>query len=359
MPPRSDGRASIWGLLENNLGNTAEEQPRARLTAYRAAAWYPFDKEAVESAPKHLIEATGLLKQFQGEDLEKTLTEFIFGSNAIEHVGLEKSATSELISEILNLVDSADFHSDEEFFKEAPRLYQGNKSQEEVVQHVQAFLYLLFALKTQPLTRRILLRTHELLMRGLPTEEGFVDYEGKYRECELYIGSPLFGPNGEERQLAPPSQIAYLMARWLNDYTKSYNSTGDATADASRLKIDFLRIHPFQDGNGRMSRMLFNAFILRHYDHTLVTLGTNSRDRSRYLTAVRHSMRLDDWRHFAFFALRRTVQNTVRRMEHFEKSLKAGAITPVEAPESIDRDLIAIRRLLAKFESFTRPRVSQ
>jgi len=51
----------------------------------------------------------------------------------------------------------------------------------------------------------------------------------------------------------------------------------------ARLHHDFIRIHPFDDGNGRVVRLLLNFVLLRA---GLLPLVVKSRDRRRYLDAI-------------------------------------------------------------------------
>jgi Fic family protein len=51
----------------------------------------------------------------------------------------------------------------------------------------------------------------------------------------------------------------------------------------ARLHQDFVGIHPFDDGNGRVARLLVNYVLLRA---GLLRLVVRSRDRQRYLSAI-------------------------------------------------------------------------
>jgi Fic family protein len=51
----------------------------------------------------------------------------------------------------------------------------------------------------------------------------------------------------------------------------------------ARLHHDFIRIHPFDDGNGRVVRLLLNYVLLRA---GLLPMVIKSRDRRRYLDVI-------------------------------------------------------------------------
>ena len=89
------------------------------------------------------------------------------------------------------------------------------------------------------LTTEIIKHVHSLIMEG---EDILV---GKYREKPAYAGYTIFNP---------PNTIDLAMG----DAVAKFNSTSDPILAASTLFLEVLSIHPFEDGNGRVSRLLLS-----------------------------------------------------------------------------------------------------
>jgi Fic family protein len=78
----------------------------------------------------------------------------------------------------------------------------------------------------------------------------------------------LVGPDGRQhwREFPEPEHISGLMSQWLNAFNTWYGQplTMDAAGRAyADIHLDFVTIHPFFDGNGRMARLLANLPVLR------------------------------------------------------------------------------------------------
>lgn len=93
--------------------------------------------------------------------------------------------------------------------------------------------------------------------------------------------------NGEMFEYASPTdtpiQMGELM-QWFRDAEQ--NKELHPVEIAGLLHYRFVRIHPFDDGNGRISRLLMNYVL---YKHGLPPIVIKSADKNAYLSALRHA----------------------------------------------------------------------
>jgi Fic family protein len=90
--------------------------------------------------------------------------------------------------------------------------------------------------------------------------------------------------SGEKFDYASPEETPALMAdlvRWYNAEEKK--GTLSPLELSALLHYRYIRIHPFEDGNGRIARLLVNYVLLRH-EYPMIVIKTN--DRSNYLQAL-------------------------------------------------------------------------
>jgi cell filamentation protein, protein adenylyltransferase len=121
-----------------------------------------------------------------------------------------------------------------------------------------------------------------------------------WKECETLDGNPTRKqiipgeykvlPNnvrtatGEIFEFAKPAETASRMGdlvRWLHDQLET---SQHPVKIAAKLHDDFLLIHPFDDGNGRVGRLLINYVLLRAGFPPLII---KSADKANYLAALR------------------------------------------------------------------------
>ncbi len=122
----------------------------------------------------------------------------------------------------------------------------------------------------EPLTQRTLLELHNLLMNNIPNIEG-----GKFRTEEVSI------KNSEHKPIYwtdVPSEVDELF-KWMNRNMHKYSPI----IMCSILHHWLAWIHPFSDGNGRVSRLFSNFFLLQKgFPEIVVKIG----DRDRYYNAL-------------------------------------------------------------------------
>ena len=100
------------------------------------------------------------------------------------------------------------------------------------------------------LTEMIILRLHLLLLKTIPSYEG---YAGVWRSVNVYI-------RGSEYDFPPWKDVPKLMAELLKWYEKNKNRIHPVEL-AAIFHTRFVTIHPFADGNGRMARLLMNYIL--------------------------------------------------------------------------------------------------
>ena len=129
---------------------------------------------------------------------------------------------------------------------------------------------------------------HAALTRHQLTVQGIDRYGGEHK-IELLRGAYKKWPNNPTRtrdalmhEYCPPEHVAAEMDRLIAMHLAHTEMNVPPEVEAAWLHHRFTQIHPFQDGNGRMARILASLVFLRDYCFPLVI----HRDlRDRYITA--------------------------------------------------------------------------
>lgn len=185
------------------------EDYKARIDAYR-----PLPKETVKS-----------LRAYYKIGLT-------YSSNALEGNSLTESETKVVIEDGLTI---------------------GGKPMKDVyeaVGHAKAYDYMYDLDKTKPLTQADILKLHELFYTKIDKE-----HAGVYRAVRVFI-------SGSKHPTPGPEKVAPLMkafVTWFNAYEHKLHPVEFAALAHQK----FVFIHPFVDGNGRVSRLLMNLALLR------------------------------------------------------------------------------------------------
>ena len=114
--------------------------------------------------------------------------------------------------------------------------------------------------------------------------------DGDYR-YKINVGvyktrsNSVITPTGEIIDYASPEETSSLMADLLEWYREEERQGKLKVEELAALfHYRYIRIHPFEDGNGRIARLLVNYILLRHNYPMLVI---RSDDRNNYLKSLR------------------------------------------------------------------------
>ena len=83
-----------------------------------------------------------------------------------------------------------------------------------------------------------------------------------------------------------------------NEAIDRFNNSDKELIDIFKFKLDFVRIHPFMDGNGRISRLIMNGLLTaKGYPRIII----RNQDKGFYYDAIESSLRVgryDAWLKF-------------------------------------------------------------
>lgn len=140
----------------------------------------------------------------------------------------------------------------------------------ETLQHEQAFRGLL-GRQSRPIDLVVVQELHETVFRGIPGVR-----PGQWRLTNPYIGGTRFRPPRRE-------QVVPRLDAWLKAYRQRSRRGENVFELAAWFHHEFEAIHPFENGNGRVGRLLLNLHLLRH-DWPPIHL--TPADRDEYLPAL-------------------------------------------------------------------------
>ncbi len=209
--------------------------------------------------------------------------------------------------------------------------------------------------KDKPLTETFIRQLHQTMLR-----EDYVCYrrlpDGTNTSYTVHAGVYKTRPNsvitvtGERFEYASPEETPALMA----DLVKWYNEA-EAKAELSPIELAsvfhyrYIRIHPFEDGNGRIARLMVNYILARH-NYPMIVVKSKFTDYMEQLLCgelsdnisfVKEKADMIWWYNGAFVKF--ANENTVKLIKVL---LDAPAITVRELSERLPINKSAVQKQL-------------
>ncbi|WP_439490832.1 Fic family protein [Algoriphagus sp.] len=163
----------------------------------------------------------------------------------------------------------------------------------EITGHDKAIKWVMDVVKGDyPLTESFIRELHTLLLKE-PYEVDAITPDGQRTKRWIQVGQYKSVPNhvltktGEIFRFASPEETPSQMhdlIEWYRDESTQPNVTPILLA--AEFHYRFIRIHPFDDGNGRLARILMN-FILIHFGYPPLIIKTE--DKLNYFAALRQA----------------------------------------------------------------------
>lgn len=280
-------------------------------------------KQLFEEAAAHLTaiqnalsssDQNGSAIQTFTEMVEEQMIALIFSSNANERAGLDHAETRRICNRVfageqVSATKTVTQHQSEQYQRDLEYLRIANgiqehgsddviKARREVIQHAQALQHIVGAFLSQKddttlLTEKLIKETHKILYEGIQLDSrAFGDlartvgtsYAGVYRQHHVYAGCTQF---------TDPQEAPWRMAKLVKEFNEDVRSRQQSgkmdpfylSADVAQ---DFVTIHPFSDGNGRMSRLLLSADLFK-FAGVIADIGEHQSEREEYMWIARES----------------------------------------------------------------------
>lgn len=236
--------ARQWNISERTVRNycAAGKIPDAFLTGKTwnipEGAQRPARSNRHDDAPKTLLETLRLEKSAKasGGIYHKIQIELTYNSNHIEGSRLTHEQTRYIYE--TNTIGADD----------------GTLNVDDIVETANHFkcIDIVIEQAAQPLSEAFIKQLHRILKNG--TSDSRKDWfaVGEYKKLPNEVGG---------KETAAPEDVQKKMAALLKKYNQSRSKTLE---DLLAFHYEFESIHPFQDGNGRVGRLILFKECLKH-----------------------------------------------------------------------------------------------
>ena len=183
---------------------------------------------------------------------EAEIADQVYNSNAIENSTLSLEETEKILLQI----DLDRFISEREIFE--------TKNLARVVSYINK------RAKEQELNSDLILLLHKMLMSNIRDE-----IAGRFRKDDEYVrvGSHI---------APPPKEINESLEKMFSEYNATNHE--NIIKRIARLHLAFEYLHPFNDGNGRIGRVINNYLLIRE---GFVPINIKFIDRKKYYDAFK------------------------------------------------------------------------
>lgn len=135
----------------------------------------------------------------------------------------------------------------------------------------------------RPLTEMFIREVHKIMLRTdyIPEGKNYTVHAGIYKTRP----NSVITATGETFEYASPEETPALMTDLVEWYKHAEDDASLSPLEiAAIFHYRYIRIHPFEDGNGRIARLMVN-FILAKHGYPMIVVQES--DRNGYLGALR------------------------------------------------------------------------
>ena len=190
--------------------------------------------------------------------------------------------------------------------------------------------------------------------------------DGSLIERTISLGAYKKAPNnvrtstGETFFFTPPEHVKQAMSDLIDWYRAQERAGEHPVIIAATFHYRFARIHPFDDGNGRMARLLMNMILIKH-GYTVALMRRENRDE--YLRTLEQVDRTEDLAAFITYVagcceyaldlyLRAARGEAIDDVDDIDKEIALFKQSLVSAPEQVFSSRTYIETVLNPFYEY-------
>ena len=204
--------------------------------------------------------------------------------------------------------------------------------------------------KERPLTENFIRELNKIIL----VEDFWKKNDSQSAPYRIKVGVYKTRPNsvitvtGEPFEYASPEETPALMSDLVAWYNETENTgTLNPVELAALFHYRYIRIHPFEDGNGRIARLLANCILMRHNFPLIIV---KSDDKENYLRIL-HQCDILTGDHPSDGATA-NIEQISSFVDYFENLAKQSLITAIKAakgesidePDDVDKKLALLKQ---------------
>jgi Fic family protein len=166
-----------------------------------------------------------------------------------------------------------------------------------------------------------LMALHKILMRHSKKDEW---YKGSYKQHSNAVEASY--PDGTKQVILQTTAAGFPTQDAMRGLMEWYQSDKQThpLVKCALFAYEFLSIHPFQDGNGRLSRLISTLLLLKHgykwvqyvsFEHEIESRKAEYYSALRSCQVNRPNENVSDWINFFFDALKNIQEQLMKKLE--------------------------------------------
>ena len=197
-----------------------------------------------------------------------------------------------------------------------------DRDSQEVVGYFNAFDIISESYLDIDISENSLKNLHNILMKHSKKDDW---HKGKYKQHNNAVEANL--PDGTKQIVFQTTEAGFATENAMEKLVNWYNndSTTHPLVKCSLFTYEFLSIHPFQDGNGRLSRLISSLLLLKNgynwiqyvsFEHEIENRKPEYYRVLMSCQSQRPNENVSDWGNFFFDALKNIQEQLMLKLEH-------------------------------------------